>query len=146
MGYCYDNAGRLCCDVCGSTGSTRRYRCPFGWCQAVALCPRCRASHAHILTRAHHRKHGCEQRHSEFAGQMAQRQRMLSCGLYVRCSALSHNGEVKVIFQGARDSIAYLMAPETYHAIPLGVNAVPGDYQKHGAIRAAENADIYSAV
>lgn len=50
MGFCYGYnplTGRqvLACDICGHTGGCRKLRCPYGYCQAWAVCrkPQCRA-------------------------------------------------------------------------------------------------------
>jgi len=42
MGFCYDSHGRLCCDLCGSSGGVRKVRCPVNWCSPIAVCPKCR--------------------------------------------------------------------------------------------------------
>jgi len=68
---------------------------------------------------------------------------MLNAGQYVRAAALQHDGRIKVVFDGKAGSIAYFMSPETYHAIPILVNATPQDYEKLGAISKAETAEIY---
>lgn len=81
---------------------------------------------------------------------------------FLRVSALLHyaigTGMVKVIFrkggwqtvkemqdQGMEtaEEKAYWMKPETYDAIPLGVDATIEDYQKHGELVEAVNTDIY---
>lgn len=55
MGYCYDNAGRLCCDSCGTAGNVRKNTCPhkvhyadgssLPYCPPPALCPACLKKH-----------------------------------------------------------------------------------------------------
>lgn len=151
MGYCYESStGRLCCDVCDHAGGVRKFRCPFGWCQAIALCPECRRKHPEYVSAETHRQAGCEKRHQEFAEHEDQRKALIEFGEFVRCSALTHRGkhpgpeDVKVIFHGANGQYqTYWMSEATYHAIPLGVNATPDDYRKHGNVIEAKSLDIY---
>lgn len=149
MGYSCDDKGRLCCDICSSSGEVRKYRCPFGWCQAVALCPKCRKEHPEYVSKDLHRKYGCEKSHQEAVKQEAERQSLLDSGKFVRCSALWHperpEPNVKVIFQGRSGEEAYWMSNKTYDSIPLLVNATPADYRKHGEIIKAANLEIYDA-
>ena len=146
MGYSYDGQGRLCCDGCGSSGSVRKIRCPFGWCPSPALCPECRSKHRTQLSKAYHRQMGCEANVAEARKRDAEQQVLLDEGNYVRTSALGHNGRVKVIFRNATgDRKAYWMPSETYHAIPLMQPATPAHFSKHGEVTEAENADIYAS-
>lgn len=150
MGYCYTADGKLCCDVCDHSGGVRKFRCPFGYCQAVALCPKCKHEHPEYVTKAFHRKQGCEKNHNEFARQEAERASLIERGQFVRTSALWHpqrpGDNIKVIFQGRdRTSKAFWMSDKTYHAIPFGVNATPKEYRKHGAVAEARSLDIYDA-
>jgi hypothetical protein len=72
----------------------------------------------------------------------------------IRVSALMHYAlgmsRVKVIFRAGGyewpkgEESAYWMTQETYHAIPLGVEATLEDYKAHGEVVEASDTDIYS--
>jgi len=67
----------------------------------------------------------------------------------IRIAALNHEAlgitRVKVIFkEGEWKESAYWMDGEVYRAIPLGIEATLGDYQKLGKVDEAQNTDIYS--
>ena len=151
MGYCYETAtGRLCCDICDKAGGVRKYRCPFGYCQAIALCPKCKKEHPEYTNKAGHRKNGCEKRMIQALKDRAKRVAIIERGGFVRCAALSHDkrpGEnVKVIFVGKNNAEkAFWMSLETYHSIPYLVNATPEDYRRFGPTIEASNINIYDA-
>ena len=147
MGYSYTADGKLCCDSCGKAGEVRKQRCPFGWCPARALCPECRRKKSASFTKEYHRKSGCEERSKEFDLIAAGKQSMLEQGKFVRASALSHHGKVKVLFRGLSGEIrAYFMSPKTYNAIPLLENALVEDYRVFGRVTKAKSIDIYNPV
>ncbi len=146
MGYSYDQDGHLCCDVCDHSGGVRKHKCPWNWCQAIALCPQCRVAERYLLTNEYHRGRGCEKFGKEFRALALERHSLLTGGQCVRCAALRHYDQVKVIFRGQRSEFAYLMEPSTYYAIPLLVNATPEDYAKIGTIRRAQNTDLHDPV
>jgi hypothetical protein len=101
MGYCYSQSGRLLCDYCGAEGA-RKYRCPFGYCQAVAACPACRKEHAQHFGRAAHRENGCEKRHLQFAAELAERAAAIAAGEFVLSAGLNTgNDMVHAIFSSA---------------------------------------------
>ncbi len=143
MGFCYTNDGRLCCDICGAAGA-KKYRCPFGYCQATAACPRCRRERDELFGRAAHREHGCERLHNEYQAQQDEREAMLGDGKALRCSALGDDsGRVHVLFRRHDGQCeGWYMSSETYRSIPLGDNATPDDYRQHGVLSPA--ADSFS--
>ncbi len=150
MGYSYDSAtGELCCDVCDRHGGVIKFRCPFGWCQAIALCPECRSRRPELVSATTHRNAGCERNHQLFTEREDQRKAKISFGEFIRCSALWHPKRpglnVKVIFEGNEAAQAYWMSQETYHKIGLDFNATPDDYRKHGEVVDATSLDIYDA-
>jgi hypothetical protein len=149
MGYSYTAAGKLCCDVCDNDGGVKKYPCPFGWCQPIALCPECKAKHPEYVSKAHHRERGCERQHLEFERQKKERQDLIDAGQVVRCAALSHQEHpgpnIKVIFKGKIGERAFWMSQETYHSLPLVDNATPADYRRHGPIMEARNVDLLDA-
>jgi len=136
MGYVYEGRhsgrGRLCCDACGNAGGVRKVRCPFGYCQATALCPACRKNPKIKvgMSAEGHRALGCEAAHESFVKREAATKSMLDAGEYVRVAALGQDdGRVKVWFRN-RDSVekVYLMTAAAYGSIPLLVPATPADY------------------
>ena len=146
MGYSY--VGRqLCCDVCGDYGGVRKHKCPFGWCPRVALCPKCKREHPEYLTKAYHREHGnCEENHLRFERELEERQHILDEGGWLRCSALRHNGRVKVIFRNKSGlKRAFWMAPRNYQGLGCGTATTPADYKARGKVTRARNTDIYDA-
>lgn len=147
MGYCYDARGLLCCDACGQSGGVRKHKCPFGWCPRIALCPRCKSEHPEYLTKAYHREHGsCEENHLRYEREQAARQRILDEGKFLRCSALQHNGRVKVIFRNKdRKERAFWMAPRNYQGLGYGTATTSEDYKARGKVTKAKNTDIYDA-
>ncbi len=142
MGYCYDSGGLLCCDVCSNSGGVRKHRCPFGWCQAIALCSHCLEEQRYLLSKECHRGRGCEKASKKYKADLLERHNLITAGHCVRYSALAHGEHVKVLFTGDNGNIAFLMAHPTYDAIPLLTNATPGDYAAIGSIVAAKNADL----
>ena len=147
MGYSFDGTGRLCCDICGQSGGVRRNRCPFGWCQPIAMCQRCKREHPEYVSKAYHRKHGnCEQNHLRFEREQAEKLRLLKEGKFLRCSALRHNGRVKVIFRNKDGKErAYWMAPRNYRGLGYGTPTTLEDYKARGKATRAKNTDIYDA-
>lgn len=141
MGYSYVG-GSLCCDFCDMPGGVRKYRCPFGYCQALAACPPCRKTHARVFTKEAHRELGCEKYHEEFVARQALEKLLLAKGQAVRCSALSikHNGKdvVHVLFKKADGAcVGFYMDHTTYDAIPILTPATPKDYREFGILRKA---------
>jgi len=150
MGYSYDASGRLCCDVCDKSGGVRKYRCPFGYCPAIALCPTCKETHPHYISKKAHREQGCEEQSRLFDQHEQEKNQLIASGKFVRCAALKHYiagiDRDKVIFRGKDGAEqAYWMSPETYKAIPWFENATPEDYMKHGEVQQAANTDIYDS-
>jgi hypothetical protein len=145
MGYSYQGR-QLCCDVCGKVGGVRKVRCPFGYCQAVAICPACKKEHPEYVSKEGHRKMGCDVKHDEFMREQAKRADIIARGGLLRVAALSHGAMVKVIFKGRDGDYAYFMEPETYHAIPIDVPAELTDYRAHGKVWPSQNNDIYGAL
>jgi len=127
MGYSYTLDGKLCCDVCGNSGDTRKYKCPYNWCQSIAMCTDCRKEHGY-----HKKEHhtGCKQSSIEFHKREAKRKELIENGFFVRCSALGKdNGFIHVLFQGKTETVGRYMTDKTYHAIPLLTNATIEDYE-----------------
>lgn len=150
MGYSYDRNGRLCCDICDSSGGVRKYRCPFGYCHAIALCPKCKSEHPEYVSKEFHRKHGCDARQKELARFQQERISMQASGKFIRTSALLHpkrpQPNIKVIFSGANGECqGYWMTDKTYYSIPIGElnNPTPDDYCKFGKVIKAKNENIY---
>ena len=135
MGYCYaevDGRHVLCCDICGDHGGVRRVRCPYGYCQATAACPKCRKEHKTEFSKARHAD--CKVRSAEFHARECEQQRLLDAGLAVRCSALStDDGRVHVLFRYKEGrTIGLYMSNETYDAITLLTPACTHHYQAIG--------------
>lgn len=68
---------------------------------------------------------------------------------YVRHCALWHGAcgviRTKVLFSNDKGTTrGYWMTRETYNAIPLGEEATPEDFAKHGELVPCMNTDIYS--
>ena len=146
MGYCYDVDGRLCCDVCSSSGGVRKYRCPFGYCPAIAMCPRCRKAHPEYVSKAYHRTRHCEEHALQMRQERQEKERLLDAGHYIRCSALSHNGRVKVLFQNKAGNLrAYWMSHRNYEGRGLMVPTTVADYKSHGRVTRAKSTEIYDA-
>lgn len=148
MGYSYDGQGRLCCDICDRSGGVRKHRCPFGWCQSLALCPACRSGEGKkYRTVAYHKGQGCEARHNEFAKEKAEAQELLSQGKFLRKAAMGHGQgrryRVKVHFENFLGQVkAFWMSPNTYRAIPILTNATIEDYQKIGKLSLAKSTNL----
>jgi hypothetical protein len=138
MGYIYTRQGRLCCDICGQPGA-RKAKCPFGYCQPIAVCPTCRKNHKSELSKEKHRERGCEKRHLAFVAHELEREAMLISGKAVRCSALGVDPSMVHVLFDRQDGTTegWLMHADTYKAIELGVNATPDDYRKFGELHPA---------
>ena len=139
MGYCYDNNGRLACDYCGSTGDTRKHRCPHGWCPPVAACRQCRRKHAEDFRRPAHKQ--CRRASERYDAEKRRENDLLNAGLHVRCSAIGLDREpggddlVRVTFRNAaNEEIERVMSSDTYRALPIGQPATVGDFDKWGDV------------
>lgn len=133
MGYCFTEGGGLVCDCCGTSSGTKKRPCPFGWCQAPALCETCSA------TNTADRHSGCKEYAARALDTRERENRLLEAGAWLRCSASNANnglGEVRVTFRNAAGKTRELfMARETYRAIPLMTPTTPDDYAAIGAVR-----------
>lgn len=128
MGYCYDNAGKLVCDICGAVPA-RKIPCPFGYCPAIAACEKCRKDHSELFSPGYHRLHGCEESHRKFQEQEEKRKQLIRDGFFVRCSAKRMgDGWVLVLFEGRDGSKGFYMRPEHYDKISLGEIATIEDF------------------
>ena len=139
MGYCYDHKNRLCCDVCGTSGGVRKYKCPFGYCQPIAACEKCRKDKRHLFLKPYHQANGCETGHQKFVAWQEEKQQMLAEGKRVRISALGtkENG-VHVLFQDRFGNVTgYYIEPFAYDKIPVGANATPEMFMKYRHIFSA---------
>jgi hypothetical protein len=120
MGYCYQGR-KLCCDFCGHAGA-RKVPCPFGYCQADAVCnlPACKTARKDKMGRAAHRARGCEQRHAAFVEDETLTAAMIEADLPVRCAALNQDGHgVQVLFRTKDGScVGRYMSAEVYRALP----------------------------
>lgn len=139
MGYSYEGK-KLCCDNCGKAGA-RKYRCPFGYCPAEALCPECRKAHPEWVSKAYHRQKGCERSHLDYQAEQQRGRDLLAAGKWLRVSALWHPpNRVKVIFKSQTGEKAYWMTNEEYDRVGLRANATLDDYKVIGP---AKNTDLY---
>lgn len=120
----------------------KAHKCPYNYCQRYYSCNNCWQQVKSEWKQAHAK---CEPAHREFVERQQKQAELIESGKYLRCAALGHGGYVKVIFRGKDDEIAYLMAPETYHAYPYLEPTTPEDYAKVGTILRAENTDIYAS-
>lgn len=150
MGYSYtvtaDGRELLDCDVCGNSGGVRKIRCPFGYCQAIAICPKCRAEHPEYVSKAGHKEQGCERRHEAFMAEREKEARLIAEGRFVRCAALQHNGRVKVCFRGKDGAeVYYWMSHETYDALPLAAVFAVEDYEKYGPLTRAKVDNLHES-
>ena len=104
MGYSYTRTATrrlLDCDVCGHSGKVRRYRCPFNYCQPIALCRQCHTEHPEYTSVEYHRQHGCEAASLKFRRQQDRERELLAAGQYVRCAAANWSIAAKTIPDGA---------------------------------------------
>jgi hypothetical protein len=83
MGYCYSQAGRLCCDACGNDSGVRKRTCPYKvhysdgtgslpYCSPSALCATCYTKYKDTLHTGH--KEGAAKRTAEEAARGAKLQ------------------------------------------------------------------------
>ena len=137
MGFCYEGR-KLVCDCCGASGSRKR-KCPFGYCPALAVCKTCWASKfAKGAWKADHVKHGCDKKHAAYMAKEAEKAAMLAEGKVLRCAAMGVNDTVHVLFEGKDGNmVGFFMSSATYGSIPLGAHATPDDYLKFGSLTAA---------
>lgn len=154
MGYSYavvsgHKSNLLCCDVCGTAGGVRKHKCPFNWCQAIALCPACHKAHPEYTSVETHQ--GCESAHAKFHAQEQHKRDLLAAGKAVRCSASSWSVAAKmlpngvhVLFKDANGNVtAYVMTAETYEAVGLCGPATVEDYAHHGRVIQVMSVDFW---
>ena len=148
MGYCRDNQGRLCCDICGQSGGVRKHRCPYGYCQAYAICPNCWNNPTKRQAwKDMHVKNECKRLHEEFDAREKLTQNLLNNGFAVRCSASyvrPVTDVVHVLFRkkdGTCDG--YCMAESVYRSIELGVPATPDSFRQFGVLTPAPSTFEY---
>ena len=146
MGFCYGPNG-LCCDFCGVSGhGTRKISCPYGFCQAWACCPGCKAKKLHLRSSCGGTTHKdtCKKSMQEYQKKIDEKNRILDTGSYLRVAALSHGDRTKVIFRNKdMNEKAYWMKNSTYDLIALATNATIEDYAKLENIQEAKSIDIY---
>lgn len=143
MGYSY--VGRkLCCDCCGTKGA-RKHKCPCGYCPATSLCVACnKAVKADGRWKKHHEN--CAAGHAVFQARIDKEKILLSCGAYVRCSALNAGDKVHVLFENKDgQTVGKYVSHETYDAIPLLEPVTPEDYAKIGEVTDAPECYRYCA-
>jgi len=141
MGYCYErtSSGRLslCCDACGKAGA-RKVHCPYRHCPAVALCKECRAGEPGRDFKRYHVENDCKGKHEAFVAKLAETERRIAAGEFLRCAASSGeapDGWVKVWFRGANEAERIRYMPKaSYDAISLGVDATEIDYAAFGPV------------
>jgi hypothetical protein len=136
MGFSYEGR-KLCCDEC-STAGARKYKCPAGYCQAVALCPRCKKSPI-VKAKLKEIHKDCPAKHARYMAREAETARLLAEGKRLRCSALNtDDGKVHVLFKDKDGNcVGFYMSPSTYDAEPLGENRTPEDYMRMGELTPA---------
>lgn len=147
MGYCYNSKNQLVCDVCGhANGTTRKRKCPHGWCQPAAICKSCwNKPEIKEQYKQYHITHECEKHKREFDEREKQRTELIEDGKFVRCSARTdNNGKIHVLFQGKHSIEGRYMQKETYHAIPYLENATIEDYERFGKLEIAPSQFIYA--
>lgn len=159
MGYSttYHNGRQVyVCDGCGAgRGTTRKRRCPFGYCPPSYFCPDCMKKPGRnagsVMSRKNHRAGGCETGHAKYAAQAAVTATRLAAGESLRVSAIGLSLEgrytIHVLFaNGKRETIGYYMTATVYDSIPLGVDAAPDDYRKHGELLPAPSEFSFGGV
>jgi len=150
MGYVYEKnwkTGRqmLCCDSCGTTEKVKKFRCPFGYCPAPALCPACAVEHK-VRHKATHIAKGCDVRSARIKNDQERRSELMSAGKLVRYAATRHGAKgVKVLFKNAARERAYWMPKAVYRSIPLSTPAVVADYQRIGVVVEADSVLLFEA-
>lgn len=141
MGYIYTQDKKLCCDICGKPVARKR-KCPFGWCQAYAICPDCwkKPEVKKAMSKEAHAT--CKTSSDEYTAREQQKMYLYSKGEFVRCSAITRDDierfNVEVTFRNGDyagcQHKKVLMEKETYHSIPLLVVATIEDYEKKGLV------------
>lgn len=133
MGYCYEGR-KLCCDNCGFAGS-RKYKCPYGYCQAVALCKTCKADPV-VKMKVKKSHSNCEEGAKVWNRREQERRGLLMAGYFVRCSAFGPYGTTRVWFEGLncagqRDLRALYMSHDVYTSTGKALdNLTVEDYMK----------------
>lgn len=148
MGFCYGVYG-LCCDFCGISGhGTRKISCPYGYCQAWAVCPDCKKKKLHLYSsctpekKTH--KEVCKPLHLRFIRIEKAKQAIIESGHFLRVAALSHGDMCKVIFRGKdKQEKAFWMTNKLYESTSYGRLATIETYQKLGIIEECKTLDIY---
>lgn len=129
MGYCYQGK-KLCCDICGFAGA-RKMRCPFGYCQATAVCANCRKAKKHP-NKAWHVSFGCQKNHEAFVATETKRKQLLNDGEALLMAAFGHDNICQVMFEAIRGHIVVYMPTAVYSNNPTignGRLATLKDYQ-----------------
>lgn len=138
MGYCYDNSGRLCCDICNEAGGARKMRCPYNYCQPIACCDRdaCRDK-----LRQHRRAtcaSKCKLANEQFMEEEAEKKRRLDAGEFLRCAALSESHFARCVRVWFRNKAGVerimFMSDDTYDAFPLRASVSVEQYQGMGEV------------
>lgn len=132
MGFCYPGK-KLVCENCGAAeGTTRKRRCPSGYCYPAALCKKCWADKTiRAKFNAFHIEHKCAEKMQESRNKKDREVTLMDSGIFLRCAALNTNdGRVHVIFRQHYREIGKYMAKETYAAIGLGEIATIDDFEK----------------
>lgn len=132
MGFCYSYSGKLVCDHCGAAeGTTRKRKCPSGYCYPVALCKKCwDTPEIRQKFKQYHIDNKCADKHAAVMADRAREATMIESGEFLRCAALNAGpGRVHVVFRGKDSEKGRYMASTTYASIPLDKAATIADYE-----------------
>lgn len=114
MGYCYEGR-KLCCDACGHAGARKR-PCPYGYCQAPAICEACWKGGKREECRQYHIDAHCKDKHEAYVAREAREAALVAAGGYLRVAAFGPVGPVTVWFAGLAGEYEVVVPRATYDA------------------------------
>lgn len=106
--------GKVCCSFCGTTLLVKTYRCPFRYCEQVAMCSACSKKNPNYKNKSGHRVLGCEQKASELKAEQTARRQIFCSGGFLLASTRNINADlVHAVFRSESSRVGRFL-PKSY--------------------------------
>lgn len=123
--------GKICCNYCGTTLLVKTFRCPFRYCEQVAMCPACERQNLHRKTKAGHRALGCEAEASKLKAEQLSRQEIFSSGKYLLASTRRVGPElVHAIFRSESSKLGRFIPESIARRLEERTNLTLEDFEE----------------
>ena len=139
MGLKTSPDGKVCCEFCATTLLVKTFRCPFRYCESVAMCPACSKKHPHLKTKAGHRHTGCEENAIKVKAQTRERQEIFNAGQFLLAASLK-TGEslIHAIFRSGDARIGRFIPEALFCSADKTINPTLEDFERRGRMKLPE--------